>query len=510
MTMTVAITYSRAAIGIQAPLITVEADISTGLPQVVIVGLPETAVKESKDRVKSAIINTGFSMPNKRVTINLSPADLPKSGGRYDVAIAISILAAMEIVPVDSISRYVFLGELALNGDIRFVNGILPATIQNLASEQNLVVPNINSQEAALVEPDNVYRADSLSEIVRHLKEKTMLPPLQPSTGLKGQTSRMELSDIRGQLLAKRALTIAAAGGHNIIFVGPPGSGKTMLASRLPSLVPPMSIDQSLATASIQSVSKYSFDNEAFGCRPFRTPHHTISAVALVGGGNPPKPGEISLAHNGVLFLDELPEFPRHVLEVLREPLESGKIIISRANHQVSFPANFQLVAAMNPCPCGYYGDNTNRCECTNDKILRYRSKVSGPLLDRIDIHIDVPSLPSGTLSDPRFAPKDEEHDKALKQVNTAHAIMMARSRKLNSELSNRDIDEHCTLEDHDQKLLDSAMMTLGLSARGYYKILKVARTIADIDGQVSISTMHLTEALGFRKLDRYQTAGMI
>jgi magnesium chelatase family protein len=340
--MTYAITYSRAAVGIQAPLITVEADTTSGLPQIIIVGLPETAVKESKDRVKTAIINAGYSLPNKRLTVNLSPADLPKSGGRYDLAIALCILVGAGNLPEGCLKEFEFLGELALNGETRFVSGILPASIQICSTKRSLVVPAVNGPEAALVETSlQVFAASSLQEVIAHLLER------EPLALVKGKTKgirpiyTLKLSDVRGQKLAKRALTIAAAGAHNLLFIGPPGSGKTMLASRLGSLLPTMSIEESLSSASVQSVSKYQFDTTSFGVRPFRTPHHTASAVALVGGGNPPRPGEISLAHNGVLFLDELPEYPRHVLEVLREPIESGEIIISRAHHQVRFPANF-------------------------------------------------------------------------------------------------------------------------------------------------------------------------
>lgn len=368
-------------------------------------------------------------------------------------------------------------------------------------------MPAANGPEAALVETSlQVFAASSLQAVIAHLLARKPLALAKgESTGTRPDDT-MKLSDVRGQKLAKRALTIVAAGSHNLLFIGPPGSGKTMLASRLGSLLPVMSTEESLSSASVQSVSKYQFDTTSFGVRPFRTPNHTASAAALVGGGNPPRAGEISLAHNGVLFLDELPEYPRHVLEVLREPIESGEIIISRAHHQVRFPGNFQLLAAMNPCPCGYYGDNTDSCDCTNNKIQKYRSRVSGPLLDRIDLHVDVPVLPPGTLSATSAKTSFTEHELVLKQIVKSQSVMRSRCGKLNAALTNKDTEAHCRLTPNDQHLLDKAMLALGLSARGYYKILKVARTIADIEESTDIHTKHLTEALGLRKLDRYQT----
>lgn len=502
--MPVATTYTRAQIGIDAPQVTVEALATSNLPQIVIVGMPETAVRESKDRVRAAIKTTGFSIPGSKITVNLAPADLPKQGGRYDLAIALAILKATDQLNGVNLEVYESLGELALDGSLRPVRGVLPVAIANRKTNRILVVPRENGAEAALAGRGRVRVADSLADVVAFMCGKVNLDyaiPAHPGTSV----SDYRISDVRGQPFAKHALEIAAAGAHNLLLIGPPGTGKTMLASRLPGLLPPLELAQALEVASIQSISKYGFDSSNWSRRPFRSPHHTASGVALVGGGSPPKPGEISLAHQGVLFLDELPEYSRHVLEVLREPLESGRIIVSRANHQVTFPSRFQLVAAMNPCPCGYFGDDSDRCNCSIDQVEKYRGRISGPLMDRIDLHVDVPALPRGALSDPALKPSPGEHDEIVNRVTKAQAVMYARADKLNGHLSSKEVERDCMLAPDDQKRLDEAMYRLRLSARGYYKVLKVARTIADLSGSEMIESPHLAEALGYRKLDRNQ-----
>jgi magnesium chelatase family protein len=486
----------------EAPAVNVEVHLARGLPSFTIVGLPDTEVRESKDRVRAALQNAGFEIPSRRITVNLAPADLPKESGRFDLPIALGILAASGQIPGDRLDLYEYAGELSLSGQLRPIRGALAMTFamhkRTHGEPRAFILPLANASEAALVPNAHIYPAQSLLEVCAHfaarggdcaLQRHHPQPSAEP-------THYPDFADVKGQLHAKRALEVAAAGRHSALLVGPPGAGKTMLASRFIGLLPPMSDDEALESAAVHSLAG-GFSASQWKRRPFRSPHHTTSGIALVGGGAVPRPGEVSLAHFGVLFLDELPEFDRRVLEVLRQPLESGTITISRAARQSDFPARFHLIAAMNPCPCGYLGHPSNKCHCNSDAVLRYQDRISGPLLDRIDIQVEVPAMVPSTLS----AQVDGEPSAVIaERVRLAFERQLARQGKANEGLTTREVDLHCALDAAGDEILRSAMLRLHWSARAYHRVLKVARTIGDLAGEPRVSAGHIAEAIQFRR----------
>ena len=487
----------RASVGIVAPPISIEVNLSSGLPNLNIVGLAQKAVCESKDRVRSAILNSGFTFPVKRITVNLAPADLPKEGGRFDLPIALGILAASKQIPCEVLADYEFAGELGLSGELRAITAVLPFAAQTIKQNKKLIIPRANGYEASFIRELSIYTADHLQQVVAHITQQKNLLLYQRQENIQPQTQYMDLQYVVGQTQAKRALEIAAAGGHSVLFSGPPGTGKTLLSSCMPSILPPMTETQAQETAAIYSVSHLGFQVEQWRQRPFRAPHHSASGVALVGGGRPPKPGEVSLAHHGILFLDELPEFPRHVLDMLREPLESGTMHIARAGAHVSFPACFQLLAAMNPCPCGYYGDTRRECRCTQEQVQRYQARLSGPFLDRIDMRVTMSAVSADVFTLKKEQKADMSHQ-VRERVIAAQALQIHRRGLLNAQFQRKELQMYCQLTPSLQTQLHRTIEKLALSTRAYHRILKVARTIADLEQMNVLNESHVNEAVSY------------
>jgi len=497
-----AIINTRTIVGVKALPVRVEVHLANGLPAFATVGLAETTVKESRDRVRSAILNSGFEFPAKRITVNLAPADLPKTGGRFDLPIAIGILVASGQIQIKRLEQYEMVGELALDGALQSVPGILSTALACVNDQRTLILPSKNADEAALSNYQKLLHANHLLQICSHFNERGEMSTCDTkSTNNILVSTYPDLIDVKGQPFAKRAIEIAASGGHSVLFIGPPGTGKSMLASRLPSILPELSSESALEVAAIQSLSQGSFDVALWRKRPYRAPHHSASAVSLVGGGSYPKPGEITLAHKGILFLDELTEFSRSALEQLREPLETGRIDIARVSQSVQYPAEFMLIAACNPCKCGFYGDGTNRCTCSATNVDSYRSKLSGPMLDRIDMHVPLSRISVSVLQSNE---RQEEASNVVKQrVVLSRDIQFKRQDKLNSKLSNAEIERFCYLDKPLLKFLEQACEKLMMSARAYHRVLKLARTLADMEQQQAIGKQHLLEALNLRSLDR-------